>query len=152
MNNHTSTYHPIEPKEIIVKSKLSELLAIRSFVEQNAIQFGFSEKEAFQVSLAVDEACSNIIRHGYKLDDENTIKVEVYNKGKKFIISILDLSLPFDQRSIPSPDMDEYLSKYKHGGLGIHLIRTIMNEIEYIPSTKPGTYNELRLSKTIQCN
>lgn len=149
MNNHTSTYHPIEPKEIIVKSKLSELLTIRSFVEQHAIQFGFSEKEAFQVSLAVDEACSNIIRHGYKLDDDNTIKVEVYNIGKRFIISILDMSLPFDQRTIPSPDMNEYFSKYKHGGLGIHLIRTIMNEIEYIPSTKSGNYNELRLSKTI---
>jgi serine/threonine-protein kinase RsbW len=149
VNNHTATYHPIEHKEIIVKSKLSELLTIRSFVEAQATQFGFSEKEVFQVCLAVDEACSNIIRHGYKLDDNNTIKIEVYSAGERFVISILDMSLPFDQRSIPSPDMDEYFSKYKHGGLGIHLIRTIMNEIEYIPSTKPGSYNELRLSKMI---
>jgi serine/threonine-protein kinase RsbW len=139
----------ILPLRIVANGDTSELSEIRRFVEANAEQFGFSESESAKIALAVDEACSNIIRHSYHNDISREFVIELDQKNRQFIISILDEGQPFNPLSIPSPNMKEYLAQYRHGGLGIHIIKMVMDAIDYAPASNPTGWNRLTLMKAL---
>ncbi len=134
-------------REITIASELSSLVRARQFVETCAQEFGFPPSEVSQIALAVDEACSNLIRHAQNPVPSSTITVRAESTPQGMIISIIDQSRPFDPMQVQSPDMPEYFKRFKKGGLGVHLMRRIMDKIEYIPSTTQISHNELRLTK-----
>lgn len=144
MAKPASTY-----QELHIQSDLSELADVRTFVVSQAEEFGFSEDVVFQISLAVDEACSNLIRHAYKLDASNRITVRIATKESQFIVSIFDAAISFDPTQLKSPDMNDYFSKFRHGGLGVHIIKRVMDDIKYIPANTKHPLNELRLTKRL---
>ncbi len=127
----------------------AELIKIRDFVQDKAIGFGFDEMEAQKIALAVDEACTNLIKHAYKLDPTKNIYVEIDTASNKFTVNIYDEGSPFNPMDAPTPDMKEYFSKYKHGGLGIHIMRLVMDEIAYFPAKTGNTKNLLKLTKIL---
>jgi serine/threonine-protein kinase RsbW len=122
---------------------------IRKFIAGIAENMGFSEEEIYQVELAVDEACANVIKHAYI--DENTqeknIHVTVKTKTRQIEITIADKGVGFNPQSIKTPNMDEYLKKMKPGGLGLHLIKTLMDKVYF--RINPGVRNEVRMIKEL---
>jgi anti-sigma regulatory factor (Ser/Thr protein kinase) len=102
---------------------------------------GFSDKECDKICLAVDEACSNIIRHAYKERTDGEIILNCRIEPGTLRISIRDFGEKFDARQIEPRDPDDV----KPGGLGVHMIRTVMDEVEYDCSHETGT--ELRMAK-----
>jgi serine/threonine-protein kinase RsbW len=133
----------------IFRSDYAELYRIREFITRNALSFGFNDKEAGDISLAVDEACTNLIKHAYRDDSEKTIRLLIETNKKKFIVKIMDDGNPFNPLEAPLQNMKEYLSNKQKGGLGIHIIRSVMDEISYYPSTKSQPENVLTLQKTL---
>lgn len=125
----------------------SELGKIRQFITEHAIDFGFDDVTSQKIALAVDEACSNLIRHAYKYDPHKKLCVSVEANGQEFIIKVLDEGQPFNPLNLNSPDMKEYFSEFKRGGLGIHIIKLIMDEISYHPSINNSGTNILCLKK-----
>jgi len=126
----------------------SELERIRNFIKGNALEFGFDAKTADQLSLAVDEACSNLICHSYNFDKSKKICIKTSSNDKEFVIKILDDGKPFNPIHIPQPDMNEYFQKSKRGGLGIHIIKLLLDEISYSEATNDNSFNTLCLKKS----
>lgn len=127
----------------------SELQRIRNFVFTKAQLFGFDENEASKIALAVDEACTNLIKHSFNLDKSKEFCVSIEPANMEFIVKILDKGSPFNPLDISELDMKEYFRNYKKGGLGIQLIRSIMDKISYLPSNAQKTENELVLTKKL---
>jgi serine/threonine-protein kinase RsbW len=118
-------------EEITVQSNVEELGAIRSFIAEAANRFGFEEREGYKIVLAVDEACSNIIRHGYNKENGKQLHITIEANAQRFTVIVNDNGRSYDIRNHQLPDMEKYFSERKSGGLGIKLIRSLIDEIEY---------------------
>ncbi len=118
-------------KRLTVKSTTDNLSEIRSFVKKHAIEAGFSEDVANKIVLATDEACTNIIKHAYKYSLSGKITIYLSQKSKKFIISITDQGDHFNSKSIPEPDLKKYYAEKRVGGLGMFLMKKLMDEVKY---------------------
>lgn len=128
MSEHT-------PIEIRIDSDPKHLCVVRAAVEQAAMRSGFDEKQAGQIMLAVDEALTNIIRHGYKgaCDKPIWIKLRtVAGRDRGLEIVIEDQAADCDPATFRGRDLDDI----RPGGLGTHIIRSTMDSTEY--TRRPG--------------
>lgn len=140
-----NSVNKIFEKELLVKSTTDNLAAIRDFIKSAANQSGFSEDSTGKIILAVDEACTNIIKHAYKYSPEGNILIKVKFNDPKFSISITDDGSHFDPNKVPEPDLREYYKQKRVGGLGMFLIKKLMDEVNY--STLSGNKNQVILVK-----
>lgn len=135
----------MQTDSINIESKTERLIAVRDFVSAAAQEFGFSDEEISKIALAVDEACTNVIKHAYKFDPAKKITVTVKRGDGAFEVSIRDTGKQFNPAGVQTPDMKEYLSHFRRGGLGVYLMKTLMDKVEY--NFAPGQPNEVRLIK-----
>jgi serine/threonine-protein kinase RsbW len=132
-------------KELLIKSKTDNLAVIRDFIKSAANESGFSEDTVGKIILAVDEACTNIIKHAYKNSPEGNIFIKIKFNDPKFSVSITDEGSHFDPNRVPEPDLREYYKEKRVGGLGVFLIKKLMDEVDY--STLSGNKNQVILVK-----
>lgn len=135
--------------EYIFSGDYKNLEKIRKIIINNAMKAGFNEEVSEKIALAVDEACTNLIRYSFNYDSKQNIKISFENDDKFFIVNIIDFGKPFNLLNVQKPNIKEYLLSYKKGGLGIFLIRSLIDEIEYIPSNDDNPQNTLILKKLL---
>jgi len=133
--------------ELEVKARLESLAVIDDFITESLTQFGIKEDEEFQIRLAVNEACTNIIQYAYSGRSDKSIVIRFSMSGKDLEIEIRDWGKPFDPETVPQPDTTSGLFDRKVGGMGIFLMKNMMDEIKYV--FHAGKYNELRMIKHI---
>lgn len=135
----------LQSYELLVKSSTSQLATIRSFIQEHAEKNLIPVKVIQALILAVDEAATNIVKHAYHshLDEEISIRFEIQEAECCIILS--DHGDAFDPSIIPEPDMQEYLKQHKVGGLGLYLIRTLMDSMEY--KSDKNHHNQLIMRK-----
>jgi len=123
---------------------------IRKFVAGIAENMGFSEEEIYKIELAVDEACSNVVKHAYMTNtkQEHIINIEVKEKNSEIEIIISDKGKGFDPKKVKRPELEEYMRKMKRGGLGIYLIKELMDKVSF--QIKSGVRNEVRMVKYLK--
>jgi serine/threonine-protein kinase RsbW len=131
-------------KQLTVKSRTENLSEIREFVKSAALDTGFSPDTIENIVLAVDEACTNIIKHAYKFYPDGEILIKVRCSGRKFTIELIDYGSSFEPDKVPVPDIRKFYQQHKVGGLGIYLMKTLMDDVKY--RSVPGKYNQVRLS------
>jgi serine/threonine-protein kinase RsbW len=131
--------------DLTVASQTGKLKRVRRFVAAAARRFGFSSEDAGKIALAVDEACTNIIKHAYNFQDDKDIHLSILMRDGKFEVLITDHGRPFNPDAVKLPDMKEYLSHYRHGGLGMYLMKSLMDRVEY--RIRPGLKNQVSLVK-----
>ncbi|MDZ7288323.1 MAG: ATP-binding protein [candidate division KSB1 bacterium] len=131
--------------QLRIPSQTDNLELIREFVARVARKVGFKDDDVSKIELAVDEACANVIKHAYKRDDKKPIDIVIQIDYRKFTVIITDHGCGFDPKKIKTPDMKEYLAEMRVGGLGIYLMRTLMDEIDF--DIKPGKRNQVIMSK-----
>lgn len=134
--------------ELTVKSQTENLSEIRDFVSGNAAEAGLPSSTIDNIILAVDEACTNIIKHAYKLSPKGEIIIRIDYDEEKFTITIIDYGKSFEPDRVPRPDLQKYYREHRVGGLGMYLMKSLMDNVEYI--TVPGKYNQVLLSKKIR--
>lgn len=124
---------------------LNNLEKICDYVTDCAEEAGLNESEVYAVELAVDEATTNIIEHGYGEECPSRIEItcEVLEDGLKVII--YDDADPFDPSVVPEPEINVSLEEIKPRGLGIFLMRKMMDEVRY--ETNPELGNTLTMVK-----
>lgn len=109
--------------------RYDQIREIGRFVLQAAVAAGFDERETYHIELACDEACTNVIEHGYQGENVGEISVEWQRGDHDFRIVIEDEGAAFDPLSaittLPSAD------KPSIGGLGMHFMRTLMDDVSY---------------------
>jgi len=132
-----------------IAAKLENLAAIRRFVEEAAAALGVGPATVTDIVLAVDEAASNIVVHGYR-GQPGTIEIEVKRERDALLIYLRDEASPFDPNSVPAPDLTTPLEQRATGGMGIHLIRQIMDKVTHRNTSQGG--NELFLVKRLEEN
>ncbi len=128
-----------------VASRTEELHRIRSVVEEEAIRFGFDRETAFRMALAVDEACTNIIKHSYHGSTGQTFEMEIGTDRDRFVVVLTDHGRNFDPNSLPKLDMKRYFELCMRGGLGLHIIKLVMDDVVYRVTANRS--NQLRLVK-----
>jgi len=117
-------------------AKFEFLDEIRDFVGDIARAGGFGSKEVYGVQLATDEAASNIIEHAYEGVSDGVLELSCGMQGNTIKIILVDHGEPFDPSEVPMPDLKADLSERKIGGLGIFLMRKLMDEVHY--DSQPG--------------
>jgi sigma-B regulation protein RsbU (phosphoserine phosphatase) len=129
--------------EISGNPRLSCLL--RKFVSQASEMAGFCENEANMITLAVDEAFTNIIRHTYQMDLGKRIYVRLFFTENDHIeIELKDDGPPLEVANIKNRCLEEI----RPGGLGVHFIQSIMDTVEYLPQETMG--NVVRMRKYLK--
>jgi len=139
----------MKPKEKLltktILSRTDNLLGAREFVSSAARAFGFSEEETANIVLAVDEACTNIIKHAYQYVTNKEIEISILQKNQSFEVRIFDNGKAFDPSALRPPDIKEHIGHHRGGGLGVYMMKRLMDKVEY--NFNPGNRNEVRLTK-----
>jgi serine/threonine-protein kinase RsbW len=123
---------------------LGDLAQIRHFVRETAVTCACGAGVLDELIVAINEAVSNIVRHGYK-KAPGEIKVTVMCGDDTIKVILHDRSLGFDPMLIPSPDTTLPLAERPFGGLGLHMMRAFCDELSYRRDSQNG--NELTLLK-----
>ena len=131
--------------ELRIHPDLGELARIRSEVAGAIRVGGFPEAYINRILIAVDEAVTNIIEHGYEGPVNGVIEIVCEVEPETFTISIIDQGASFDPRSMTDVDIQRHVAQGKAGGLGIFLIRKIMDVVDYHHET--GRHNRLTMVK-----
>ncbi|MGQ9644467.1 MAG: ATP-binding protein [Ignavibacterium sp.] len=135
-------------QKLVVKSRTENLSKIRDFVSSNASEAGFNKDEIDEMILAVDEACTNVIKHAYKYSTEGDIRIEIQFNKSAFTITIEDDGISFNPDVVPAPDLQKYYREHRVGGLGMYLMKTLMDNVEY--QSEPGKFNRVSLTKKLK--
>jgi anti-sigma regulatory factor (Ser/Thr protein kinase) len=101
--------------------------AVEAFAEARALP----PDAAAALSIALEEIVANVIRHGYGDNRDGPVHVEVGIDGGRVVAVVEDRAPPFDPFALPPPDTGAPLEDRAVGGLGVHLVRTLMDEAVY---------------------
>jgi anti-sigma regulatory factor (Ser/Thr protein kinase) len=118
---------------ITLPERLESLPALSDFVADACQTLGIDAESAYTVQLAVEEACANLIQHGGSSSqpDPPGIAVDLCRDGQHCTVTLRDRGKPFDPTSLPPPDLSPRLRKRRPGGLGVYLIRRLMDQVSY---------------------
>lgn len=130
--------------ELSLWADYSDLKRIRRFVEEVGESIGIPERELYELELAVDEACTNVIEHGYRgVGGKIEIEIQSLNGGVQVVVR--DWGEPFDPDSIPVPDVSAPLEERPVGGVGLFLMRSVMSQVQFAFDPQGG--NTLTMTK-----
>lgn len=141
-----------EDLQIRVPRETFYLSLIRRVVTDLARRAGFPDPEVDKIELAVDEACSNVIRYqprearAGESRPEFEMRARVDSTSISITLSDEGKSFPFD--ALGNFDLQEHLAELRTGGLGVYIIKSFMDEVEY--RHRPATGNELRMVKYLE--
>ena len=114
-----------------LKNSLSELDSLAEKVEEFCEPLGVSMKTIFQAKLAMEEIFVNIVSYGYDDENEHLIGITLSFEDGVLILRIEDDATPFNPLDAEAPDLKCTVEDSKVGGLGLHLTKSVMNEMQY---------------------
>jgi len=129
-----------------IANRLLELDRVADAVEAFGEAHGLTAKLRYQIRLVLDELLTNTISYGYPEDGEHEIDVSMSQEGSCLRFLLQDDARPFDPLTAKTPDLESEACDRPIGGLGIHLVRAIMDRVAY---ERVGGTNRLLLEKDI---
>ena len=115
---------------MIVPAKLENLERLMQSVSDCARTQGFDQKRISEIELAAEESLVNIINYSYP-EKPGEVEVICQADGRSLVIEMIDSGIPFDVTSLPDPDITADLDDRKIGGLGVFLIKKMVDEVRY---------------------
>ncbi|MBA2737140.1 MAG: ATP-binding protein [Pyrinomonadaceae bacterium] len=131
-----------------VPSSTENLALIREFVGSIAQQSGFDTSDIGKLELAIDEACANVIEHAYGHDISKEVIIRATLDDETLRIDVEDTGRGFDPELIEQEKLEQLVNKRRSGGLGMRLMKTLMDEVHY--EIEPGKKNELHMVKKLR--
>ncbi|HMA34861.1 MAG TPA: ATP-binding protein [Chloroflexia bacterium] len=132
-------------REMTQDSHVENMARLRDFVEDACRQAGVDEDTVFAFKLAVDEACTNIVMHGYAGRAPGPITVTCACAPQQVVVTITDFGRSFDPAALRPADRSSDWMDRPIGGLGLFLIQELMDEVRYQAGAPGG--NRLTLVK-----
>jgi anti-sigma regulatory factor (Ser/Thr protein kinase) len=132
--------------EIRIPNRRDKMSEVASMIESFVTAQGGSRETVHDIGVVLDEALGNIISYGYGPQENGDILVRAAVQDGRIVIEIEDDGRPFDQLTATAPDLTASLRERKVGGLGIHFIRQLMDDVAY---ARIADTNRLRLSKRL---
>ena len=134
-------------KSIILANDLSEISRLNDFIAEIAEESSLGPDEVFNLNLVLEEAVVNIINYAYPKEDKESIYLSAKADKDSIVLVLTDTGKAFDPTSVPDVDVTLSAEDREIGGLGIFLIRQIMNEVRY---ERIDGKNVLTLEKKLQ--
>ncbi len=132
----------------LINNSLSEIAVITDRLEKLGENFNLPQKIIFDITLSMDELLTNIISYAYQDNKNHKIRIDISLEKKYLTLVIVDDGIPFNPLEKKSVDLDNLdLETMEIGGLGIHFIKTKIDEIFY---QRIENKNELTLKKIIK--
>ncbi|MEM7334644.1 MAG: ATP-binding protein [Chloroflexota bacterium] len=117
---------------LTVNGLYKNIKSVCKFVAEGARNAGFNEDDTFRIELACDEACTNIIEHAYGGENKGSIRAEWSATPSYFVILLHDNGRSFNPSKIPNPpEKPQNIDDLKIGGLGLHFIKKIMDDVAF---------------------
>jgi serine/threonine-protein kinase RsbW len=146
-------FHMAREHVLTVPGHYKEIKRICEFVADGAAEAGFDETTIFHLELCCDEASTNIIEHAYGEEGAGNIVISYRVSDEDFTIVMRDTGEAFDPGAVPPPpavpsnnaSAEELTSQLRIGGLGLHFIRNLMDEVYFRTDRRRG--NELVMVK-----
>ncbi|UCE32326.1 MAG: ATP-binding protein, partial [Burkholderiales bacterium] len=113
-------------------ARREELGTLIQFVMDGCATHGLDAQTLSDLRLAVEEACTNLIEHAYPADAPGPIELTVSADDDRVVVEIRDQAPPFDPAGLSPPDLGADWQDRPVGGLGWHLIRSVMDEVRYV--------------------
>ncbi len=110
---------------------LSEIRRLVDALDHFGHEVGLSADVSFKLTLALDEVVSNVIRHAFEPGSDGRVHVRVAYEDGLVTAVVADAGPPYDPRATPPPKMDVPISERRPGGLGVYLVRTLMDSVDY---------------------
>ena len=118
--------------QITRAAELESLAQFRAFIDDVcALQPGIDQDACYELKLAVDEACTNIIVHGYEGMNPGSIILALILEPERMVARITDFGHPFEPYEPPQPSIEARLDEGVAGGFGLFFIYQTMDEIGY---------------------
>ena len=131
-----------------VKAVLENVPLAIDCVTKAARAAGIGDHTLYQIQLAVDEACANVVQHAYEGTEPGDMEVSCCLDDQAFCIRVRDWGRGFVPEDVPEPDVDAPLEERCLGGLGMFLMKQAMDRVDY--TFDPELGNELTLTKRLQ--
>ena len=149
----TSNGSPALLVEYKLKAVMENVPVATKCVARVAQEVGFGEHALYQIELAIDEACANVVEHAYPAQQEGEMEVSCYlddrpGLGRAFVIRVRDWGTGFDPAAVERPDVDAPLEDRGLGGLGLFLVKQVMDQIKFRFDPQRG--NELLMFKRLE--
>jgi serine/threonine-protein kinase RsbW len=133
--------------QITLAAEVESLQAFRKFITDCCAKYDLPGDTVLKLKLAVDEACTNIIEHGYKGMDPGSIILSFRIESDRILVQLTDFGHVFEPAEAPKPDLEAALEDRPLGGMGLYLIYQMMDNIDY-ESSEDG--NTLTFTKYIK--
>jgi serine/threonine-protein kinase RsbW len=132
---------------IVLESDLANLAKAREFIATGARQAGATESDITKIEISCDEWCANIIEHSMGSDVRHTFSIRCEKLNEKFCVTFENQGDRFNPIEQENVDLDDYYCDAKERGLGIYIMKEMMDEIHY-EYLDPGV-NKLTLVKIL---
>ena len=133
--------------KLTISCSRSNLCRVRKHLENFLFDSNVDDIKSHSIILAVDEICANIIIHSHHCNPTHTIEMSTeINHEKELVIVIRDRGNAFDLSNYKEPNINDLVSSNKKGGLGLMLVKRIMDEIEFY---NENNHNICRLKKLL---
>ena len=131
---------------IRLANRVTEIPRSAELVEAFCVRLGVAAAVIFAINVSLEELLANTMAYGYSDDRDHEIVVLIWREDADLVIDIADDASPFDPTLVAAPDLDAPPEERPVGGLGIHLVRQMVDHMEY---RHDGQQNRMRLRKRI---
>ncbi len=133
-------------KNITIINQLEQLEYLSNTMEMISVEWNIPMSIVLNLNLVLEELVTNIIFYGYEDRDKHEINIKLSYRDKIIKVQIEDDGREFDPLQVPEPTKEKTIEESKIGGLGIHFVRKIMDDITYL---RLDNKNRLTLTKLI---
>lgn len=131
MQNRIEQYENATERHLILHNDIRQIPQLAGFVEMVAELAGLEKIFTMSLNLALEEAVSNVILYAYPKGADGLVDIEAIIRPGLLTFVISDSGIPFDPTAAPDPDLSLDVEDRPIGGLGIFLVRSIMDEVRY---------------------
>ena len=129
---------------------IENLKGVRDFIRLSLRNHGVIDLEVSEIVLALDEMCSNLMIHAHNCNPDEIFELHIeVEKDNPVVFEIIDDGRVFDINQFSEPALNNIVHEKRKGGLGIRLVKSIMDKIEY---QNRGGKNVCRLTKAVHFN
>lgn len=134
-------------KTLNLHNDVNEVPMLGEWMEVTGEQLGLPMSTVFQLNLALEEAFVNVVDYAYPGKNGMPVQLNMDGKGETLIFTLIDEGEPFDPTTLEEPDTSLPAEERPIGGLGVFLVKQIMDEVRY---ERQGTRNILTMTYTIK--
>lgn len=133
-------------KKLTIENQLEQLTLVASFVEELCEELGLDASLVFNLNLVLEEAMTNVIMYAFPEGGKHELELTAATEGGTLSLVVKDSGIAFDPTAVPDADVTLTAEERPIGGLGIFLIRQIMDELNY---ERVDEYNILTMKKKL---